>query len=190
MQVNVGPIRRQQGASVPIQVYTESPERSIDEVEFLPGAPFVVQGNVTNTGKGFLAEGTVRSEVQLECSRCLKPLRMPLVVTFCERFYPEGEGVVGSNPFEETDETDDEADEVHHFRGDVLDLTDAIREQVLVSIPMKPVCEEDCKGMCATCGADLADGPCGCSDDPVDIRLAPLAEWLKAAQERNGDTKE
>lgn len=189
MRVNVGPIRRQHGASVPIQERIDSPERFLDEVEFAPGASLVVEGQVTNTGESYLAEGLIRTELQLECGRCLKPFRWPVHVRFCERFHSEDEGKPKSlSAFESAEDDEDEADEIHYFSGDVLDLSPAIREQILIAMPMKPICTEECKGICPTCGADLSEGPCGCADQSLDIRLAPLAEWLKAKEDQEGGT--
>ena len=186
MRVNVGPIRRQRGASLPIQERVDSPERFLDEVEFAPGAMIDVRGQVTNTGKGFLAEGTIRTELQFQCARCLKPVRWPLAVSFCERFRAEDDGHKPVSPFAAAEDDEEEADEVHSFSGDELDLAPAVREQILVAVPMKAVCTDDCRGICPTCGADLSDGPCSCSEPAVDIRLAPLAEWLRAQEEHNG----
>lgn len=186
MLVNVGPIRRQRGGSVPIEVRVDQPDQVVDEVEFPQGVPLTVEGTVTNTGKGYLVEGQLRAEVALECSRCLKPMRWPLEASLCERFYSEDEGGIPLQAADDSEEQEDDVDEVHRFHGDQIDLTEVVREQVLVSIPMKPVCAEDCKGICSTCGADLAQGPCNCNNESVDIRLAPLADWLKKEQERNG----
>lgn len=187
MRVNVGPIRRQHGESVPVRERVDSPEGFMDEVEFAPGASIAVEGHVTNTGQGYLADGTIQTELQLECGRCLKPVRWPLSVRFFERFHSEDEGRPQPlSAFESAEDEEEEADEVHYFSGDEIDLAPVVREQILVAVPMKVVCTDDCKGICPKCGANLSEDPCDCPDETLDIRLAPLAEWLKAQEKRDG----
>ncbi len=65
-------------------------------------------------------------------------------------------------------------DEAHR-----LDLEDPMREYALLSIPMLPLCREDCKGLCPQCGANLNDGPCDCDTEQVDDRLAALKHLLE-----------
>ena len=60
------------------------------------------------------------------------------------------------------------------FEGDQIDFRAIIQEQVILAIPMQPICRQDCRGLCARCGANLNDGPCDCRGDDVDPRLAIL----------------
>lgn len=187
MLVNVGPIRRQSGGSLPVQIRVDHPDELVEQVPFVPGVPLVVEGTVTNTGKGYLVDCVIRAELELECARCLRRYTWPLEINLCERYLAEDEGNAHAPVDEESVDDDDAPLETHTFRGDHLDLTEAVRDHVVVSIPMKPVCRDDCKGICSQCGKDLSEGECECSDEPVDIRLAPLAEWLKAAQQMQGE---
>lgn len=186
MQVYVGPIRRRRGAFVPVRVRVEHPGELVEHVRFAADVPLVVEGTVTNTGNGYLLDGVVRAVLELECGRCLRPVRWPLEARLCERYLAEDEGGAPSGETGPGDE-EDEADGTYTFRGDYLDMSEAVREQIVVSLPMKLVCRDDCQGMCPKCGKVLNDGPCDCDEEPADIRLAPLAEWLKAARQRNGE---
>jgi uncharacterized protein len=64
--------------------------------------------------------------------------------------------------------------EAFELSGDQLDLRDAVRELVLLDAPSTPLCRPDCAGLCLTCGANLNDGPCGCTAPPADPRWAAL----------------
>jgi len=61
----------------------------------------------------------------------------------------------------------------------ILDLTEAIRQNAIVAIPMKPLCREDCAGICPKCGKDLNQGECGCPTEEVDPRWAKLLKLKK-----------
>lgn len=187
MQVNIGPIRRQQGASAPLQFRIEKPDSVVNQLKFAPDVPLRFDGAVSNTGRGYLVEGRIQAELDLTCGRCLKGYRWSLETSLCERFCPAEVG----RPLPESDDDeefgDDEVDDVHHFHGEQFDLTDSVREQILVSLPMKRVCRDDCAGLCPTCGSDLAAAPCTCTKETTDIRLAPLAEWFASQQGASND---
>jgi uncharacterized protein len=103
-----------------------------------------VKGRVrlTRTNRGILVRGTVSTEVEATCSRCLNRFRCPLAFTIEEEYFPVIEvnsGAPLSPPEEPGSFTIDE----HH----VLDLTEAIRQYALLTMPMKPLCREDCAGL-------------------------------------------
>jgi uncharacterized protein len=86
-----------------------------------------------------------------------------------------------NHPVESTE--DSLWDEQPLVDGNELDTTSLIEESILVSIPMKPVCREDCPGLCPGCGALLAEETCDCPDPTIDIRLAPLRKLLEQESE-------
>lgn len=182
MRVNIGPIRRNPSEAVVIDFRIDAPERVIDQLQFVPGTPLCVSGTVTNTGDGYLVSGTITAEINLTCGRCLTDYRWPLETRLLERFRPgrENERSPEDDVFADASEDEDPVDGLHYFQGDYIDLSDCVRQQILVSLPMKRLCREDCAGLCPTCGANLAHETCSCTQETVDIRLAPLAEWLAA----------
>ena len=150
-------------------------------------SPLKVQIEVMNTGEGFLVTGKLRINAVLVCSRCLREFTGELS-TFVEEEYRHA-------PLISRDDDGDDyfpEDEYPLIDGDEIDLTDFIEESMLVSIPMKVVCDESCPGLCPTCGAVLAEESCDCAEPDIDIRLAPLKELLKTQERRkdNGSTKE
>ena len=131
-----------------------------------------VEGDVklTRTGRSILVQGRLNTAVKIACSRCLCLFDCPLTFDIEEEFFPVIDvfsGMPVAMPEEPGYLTIDE----HH----ILDLTDAIRQSAIVVIPMKPLCREECAGLCPQCGQDLNRGTCDCSQPSVDNRWAKLA---------------
>jgi len=131
----------------------------LSEIVDIAGNDSMVQGEVRlmRTDRGILAEGTLRTGVEVTCSRCLSLFSCPLALNIEEEYLPTTDVVSGASlPLPE---------EPGYFTIDerhILDLTEAIRQYVLLAIPMKPLCREDCAGLCRSCGHNLNQGPCNC----------------------------
>lgn len=128
----------------------------------LPDAewPGTVRGQlrVEKSGTRVSVRGTVTSAARLECVRCLRGFDLGLaadVTVFAEQ----------SGTSRNRAEQDDlERDHYMLFHdGRRLDLRETVRESLLLELPISPHCREDCPGLCPKCGADLNDGPCGCT---------------------------
>jgi uncharacterized protein len=130
------------------------------EVGFLRGS---VQA--TRVEKGFFVQGTMKSELRLECVRCLDPFVFPITLELAEMFRMPG--------------TDIRPGAIYAVGEDgELDLAPLIRELAWLAIPMKHLCDPECKGLCPECGVNLNDEPCQCEEIRIDPRLAPLRELL------------
>ena len=117
----------------------------------------------------FRLVGTVRSELELPCSRCLEPFRMPVHAAFDQRYLPQaGVAAEGEAEVSEIDL------ETSFYLDEQIDLDELVREQFYLSLPMKPLCWEQCKGLCSQCGTNLNLGSCDCAPAWEDPRLAPL----------------
>lgn len=104
------------------------------------------------------------------CARCLEPVQRGLEGTFDLIFRPVGvDNVAGEHAITE-DET-----EIGYYEESGLLVEDAVREQVLLTLPGRTLCREDCKGLCPHCGINRNLGTCECVEKPVDPRLAALA---------------
>jgi uncharacterized protein len=117
----------------------------------------------------FRLVGTVVTELELPCSRCLEPFRLPVAAPFDLRYLPAS--TVSSEPEREVD---DEDLETSYYENDAIDLNELLREQFYLALPMKPLCREDCRGLCPQCGTNLNTGTCDCAPVWEDPRLAPL----------------
>lgn len=187
MRLNIGSLVGNKG-----DFLTAEEEVSAKFIESLPDVervikPLVVKLTVTNSGEGYLVEGKLQSEVVLKCSRCLKPIQKKIEIAIDEEFL---------NQRPDVDDAESLQEEIPVVEGNELDLTSLIKEMALMSIPMKPVCDPDCPGLCSNCGANLAESQCECDNSDIDIRLAPLKKLLetktKSPERRkdHGSTKE
>ena len=134
-------------------------------------APAEVEGKVSRRGDEVRLRGRVRATVEARCDRCLKPAAVPVDQSFDERYVPAGDEVKE----EETELRPDEL-ALAVYEGETLDADDLVREQILLALPTRLLCREECKGLCPGCGADLNSEACGCARDEVDPRWAALAE--------------
>ena len=126
--------------------------------------PVLAQGSVVNHAGALVLNGTARSELDLVCDRCGKEFSREKVVALDMLLADELE-------------QEDSEDEIFLLAGNELDLDELVTTAFVLAMDTKNLCSEDCKGLCAKCGADLNLGPCGCRPE-VDPRLAALAQLL------------
>jgi uncharacterized protein len=112
--------------------------------------------------------------VELNCSRCLGQFRHPVKIKFEEEFVPTVDVTSGA-PLPEPEEASTFTIDEHH----VIDLTEAVRQYLVMALPMKALCDEDCAGLCPTCGKDLNKGACDCPPQEIDARWSELAKLRK-----------
>jgi uncharacterized protein len=113
------------------------------------------------------------TEVILDCSRCLEDAVARIEVDFDSEYFPSIDVVTGS-ALKVPD--DDMAFMIDHNHE--LDLAEPIRQELVVATPMHPLCSAECAGLCVTCGHNLNEGPCACSEEVADGRLAQLRNLL------------
>ena len=136
------------------------------------GASMKLELRLESVMEGVLVTGTARATAEGECVRCLEPLELKLEADFQEMFsYPDADDR-GRPKAEPADDAEDDEDMLFIEDG-LFDLEPVLRDAVVLALPMQPVCQEDCPGLCAQCGARLADDP-GHHHDAVDIRWAAL----------------
>jgi len=133
--------------------------------------PVSGQMRLHRTNQGIFADGTVNVPVELECTRCLSPLTTTVSFPLREQFYPTIDVNTGL-PLPAPD--DELAFPIDH--NHLLDLREAIRQNLVVALPMTALCREDCQGLCPVCGARRDGEPCGHDPAPGDPRWAPLAD--------------
>jgi uncharacterized protein len=124
----------------------------------------------------FRLVGTVKTELELSCSRCLEPFVMPVDREFDLRYLPAG----AAEPDEDEEiEVEDDDVAVTFYRDEQIDLNELLREQFYLALPMKPLCSEDCQGICPQCGTNRNTAPCDCTPQWEDPRLAALKTLLE-----------
>ncbi len=134
--------------------------------------PARAQVSLAVAGDAVRVAGAVKADLQVSCSRCLKPVDWSLNKEFDLEYHPDPE------VSREGEEIELEFGEltVGFYRNEQLDVGASVGEQIVLELPMKPVCKESCEGLCDQCGQDLNEGPCSCSGRPLDPRLAMLAD--------------
>jgi uncharacterized protein len=125
----------------------------------------------------FRLVGSVVSELELPCSRCLEPLRLPVAAQFDLRYLPVSKAAV-----ETEREVEEEDLGTSYYRNDEIDLNELLREQFYLVLPMKPLCQDDCRGLCSQCGTNLNTGTCECAPVWEDPRLAVLRNLGKSRE--------
>jgi uncharacterized protein len=117
-------------------------------------------------------------DFEVLCARCVEPVRSPLAGNFDLLFRPQA---ADADPGERSI-TPDET-EIGYYEESGLSLEDVVREQVLLSLPSRTLCKEDCKGLCPRCGQNLNLEPCTCdtTSDPRWSALAGLASTVKSS---------
>jgi uncharacterized protein len=137
--------------------------------------PATVQAQVhlDRSGRGVLIAGSFEGGVPLLCSRCLEPFRFQIR----ERFSLYCETGARGAPEEERELTDDELD-VTYLEEGRINTDHLLRENILLSLPVQPLCHEECRGLCPRCGANLNQGACHCTDARPDPRLEALRKLL------------
>jgi uncharacterized protein len=138
--------------------------------------PVALEFDIHKDKDKFRLEGHLRTELELPCSRCLEPYRFVIDADFDQRYLPAS--AASSDPDREVQEDDLETS---YYSDDQIDLAELMREQFYLALPMKPLCHDDCRGLCPQCGTNLNTGTCDCSPVWEDPRLAAL----KAIKEKN-----
>lgn len=117
--------------------------------------------------------GRVTTLLEQTCSRCLEPFRQPIDAAFDVRYLPQSEN---TGRDEREVEEDDLMDA--YYRDDQIDLRQLMDEQFYLTLPMKPLCREECKGLCSNCGVNLNETTCKCQVRWEDPRLAGLKSLM------------
>lgn len=163
MRLNLREIIHVPGASLPFDF-----ELDLTGLEWNGETPIArpvrVTGRVRNMAGALVLEGGVSGVLELSCDRCLKPITQEMQVSI--------DTLLAAELANEEDEGD-----IVLLEGDEVDLGDVARTAFILAMDTKHLCSDDCKGLCAHCGANLNNGPCGCKPE-VDPRLARLAQLL------------
>ncbi len=147
-----------------------------------------ITGNIvfTNAGQHIIARGSFSTVIELNCSRCLEGLVTSVNIEVDEQLPINS---VRSMLLAQTEDDDklDVEDEEPLFRDNIFDLSEYIRQQMLVEVPIKPLCNDLCKGLCPVCGTNLNEGACNC---PVEVDQKPLAALAEMLENRKARDEE
>jgi len=138
----------------------ENPDFSLDGID--------VSVTLKRIRQTLYLEGRLCTEVEMGCSRCLEAARLPISAPFKYILTP-----TQAEQQEEQELSAEDLDSVY-YQDDLIDLDPLIIEQVMLQLPMKVLCRENCRGLCPHCGINLNQHSCQCHDESIDSRLAIL----------------
>ncbi|PWT93262.1 MAG: hypothetical protein C5B55_04900 [Blastocatellia bacterium] len=154
-------------------VYEQNELDLADERIRLAG-PVSVIGRVKRSGAEVLIDGKVDTVIEVDCDRCLKVIEMPVDAQFSVEYLSKHDYEAG-----QAAEIGEDEMGVSVFEGDSIDVDEIVREQILLFVPARAICTENCKGICSACGTDLNVNDCGCVTEEVDPRWAALKNFKK-----------
>lgn len=177
LAVAIHDLTRRPGNSRTLDLDVPSPADMGTEVLGVPeGRTMHLHLTLESVSDGILVSGAVVVPLEGECVRCLEPLRTEHEVEVAELYlYPEAlERAVADG--------DEEALEMLHTDGEVLDLEPMLRDAVVTSLPFQPLCSADCPGLCPTCGERLRDLEPGHRHESIDPRMRALEGWFEGGE--------
>jgi len=178
IEVDLSEVLHNPGARHPLEVDVPcTPELELDCT-----APVTGRVVFTNTGNLLVIQGRVETKLRTECPRCITPVVSRVEAEVDEEFTVEHDQVKGRADDEEgfVDPTLASLWEGGHL----LNLTELMRQSIVLSQPPEPLCREDCRGLCPHCGTNLNEETCEC-EEPSDSPFAALASLLPGDKDRS-----
>ncbi len=149
----------------------EPAETELDVEGFRLKSSVKAKGEIESHAGWFEVKGVIEAGAEIDCSRCLEPIDRSLSVPFNIRLLRSDDlAGVAENAIDKSELDSSVLD------SDQVDLTDVVREQILLDLPEQVFCKEDCKGLCPKCGANLNLIECNCEEDEMDPRWAALKD--------------
>ena len=153
------------------EIPSEAFRSGADEIHPMPVKDVAeLSGRLYKDDRTVFFSGEVSATLDLSCSRCLKQFDMDIKEDVTAVFMPRTSLNAVAGEVEVTQEDVD----VQLYDEDEVDLYGPAHDQVALALPMRPLCDESCRGLCARCGKDLNEGPCGCAEQESDSRFATL----------------
>lgn len=136
-------------------------------------SPVQMELRIDKVGTEVMIRGNLTAKADLQCSRCATDFHSLLTIPVDAVYHP-----VEELKGDENHEVESDALNIDFYTGDELDIHILVHEQIMLALPMKPLCSDICKGICPECGTDLNTGTCTCSTHTVDPRLEVLKKYF------------
>ena len=144
-----------------------------DFQEMRLNGPISIDIEITKSNRDVFIRGSIAANIILVCSRCLKECDYPLISDIKHTLCPTEE----NGTADELELTSDDL-EFSLYRGEEIDISQVVIEQIALSVPVKPLCHNLCKGLCYRCGGDLNEGNCECSKEKAaNIKFSKLLDF-------------
>ena len=166
MLLDLSPIVNVDGKKLRFEKTIDFSDRCEVGVVFL--SPCEISGGLANIGGSIELSAKVSTRLRFACDRCCEEFEVDFECSFEEVLKKE----------DVREESDDNPD-VLYFRGNSIELDDIVLNNIIVSLPVKRLCREDCKGLCPDCGKNLNTGECSCDTRPTDPRFDILDKFFE-----------
>ncbi len=135
----------------------------------------VIEGRASRRDEQVRISGQIKGLMEADCDLCVAPVNLPVEIEFEVSYIPKA---LEPEPVEDRQISEDDAD-FSIYEGDRINVDELVREQMLLALPSRFRCREECKGLCPHCGADLNTETCECAHREIDPRWAALAALKK-----------
>jgi len=170
--IDILPISHHTGDFLELDLAPSSAELRLDPDENAGFSAISFSGRIENTGKGsYRLNGKLHATLTEPCARCLVPVTSELAADVSEAYRP---GLLATNTGLD--------EEGYRYEGHVIDIRQALHDNLLLSEPQKIVCSPDCQGLCPVCGQNLNLGHCTCGDDHPD-QESPFSQLKQLLQD-------
>lgn len=163
MKIDLSKIKWHVGSSINVDYFDDLKSIEFNGNIYTLDAPLHITGTITNRKEGLFANIIVECRINVKCDRCLDEFKYDISIPIKEYLnnsdHPEKHDVVSFY--------------------DNFDLTDIVIDNIILSLPMKFICKEDCKGLCPMCGKNLNYETCNCQQKEIDPRLNILSKLLQ-----------
>lgn len=167
IKLDVSRLKHAPGQTQRVTLRGELPD-IVTETEIIGLAePVELDLQLTSTPSAIVVRGEARAVLLPACGRCLESFARPVRAEIEETYYPAGQEDAQPEP------------EWQPFSGDSIDITADVVKSLLVALPMRLVCSEDCRGLCPVCGTNLNKQQCRCAVEDIDPRLVALKKLLQ-----------
>lgn len=167
MLINLSEIMSIKGNVVSIQAPIEAEEFCVEGLCYPFAEKEPVDLKLTHLGdRRIKLEGNIKASLLIPCNRCLKDVKTSFNLEFSKEL----------DFMKDSEERIKELDETNYISGYNLDVDLLVYDEILVDFPMKVLCDENCKGFCKICGADLNKGGCSCEKQALDPRMSVIQD--------------
>lgn len=161
MKLNISDLLKHRKNVLPFEMSLESDIVERDDFKLKLREPLLVKGEAEYDGEVIKVRGRIHALIEAQCSRCLTSLIKSLDIDFDEKFSKSPD------------------DDVYPIYEDFINLEEMVVDNLILSVPLKFLCSEECKGLCPKCGKNLNFESCNCEKDDIDPRFAALKDLFK-----------
>lgn len=162
MKIDVSKLFRKKVQTLPFEVTSQLSTIERDELKISLNSPLNIKGKAYYDEEVVTLVGTITTNIKMQCARCLAEVDYPITVDFEDIFSKH-----------------EEEDNYLISEEETIDLINMVTDNLILSIPVKVNCTENCKGLCPQCGKNLNKGLCNCTSDNIDPRLEVLKNLFK-----------